>query len=139
MTGRELKKKIQEINITVKDLADKLNMSPQALNTIFNVADVKSGTLEKIADVLKVNMSFFYPESAGIVNTNNIHSQRAHNISNGSGNINEAQNSLEEVVVTLKEHVSTLKEHVSMLKEQNVRQSSQISDYIEVIKSLTKK
>lgn len=125
MTGKELKKKIQETGITVKDLANRLNMSPQALNTIFNVADVKSGTLEKIAGVLSVNMSFFYPMPAEIVNTSNIHSQRAHNISNGSGNINETTASSGEIV--------------ELLKQQNATLTQQVASLTELLKSLTVK
>lgn len=61
MTGKDLKEKIAQQNISALAIAKKLGISPQALNSTFNAADVKSGTLERIAEVLGVNMSFFYP------------------------------------------------------------------------------
>ena len=61
MTGKELKEKIAQQNISALAIAKKLGISPQALNSTFNAADVKSGTLERIAEVLGVKMSFFYP------------------------------------------------------------------------------
>jgi transcriptional regulator with XRE-family HTH domain len=61
MTGKDLKEKIAQQNISALAIAKKLGISPQALNSTFNAADVKSGTLERIAEVLGVGMSFFYP------------------------------------------------------------------------------
>jgi len=61
MTGKDLKEKIAQQNISALAIAKKLGISPQALNSTFNAADVKSGTLERIAEVLGVKMSFFYP------------------------------------------------------------------------------
>lgn len=61
MTGQELKKKISQQNVSALAIAKKMGISPQALNSTFNAADVKSGTLERIADTLGVGMSFFYP------------------------------------------------------------------------------
>lgn len=59
MTGKDLKEKIAQQNISALAIAKKLGISPQALNSTFNAADVKSGTLERIAEVLGVKMSFF--------------------------------------------------------------------------------
>ena len=61
MSGQELKKKIAQQNVSALAIAKKMGISPQALNSTFNAADVKSGTLERIADALGVGMSFFYP------------------------------------------------------------------------------
>ena len=61
MTGKELKEKLAMQNISSMAIAKKIGISPQALNSTFNASDVKSGTLERIAGVLGVNMSFFYP------------------------------------------------------------------------------
>jgi transcriptional regulator with XRE-family HTH domain len=61
MTGKELKDKISQQNIPALVIARKLGISPQSLNSTFNAADVKSGTIERIAVVLGVKMSFFYP------------------------------------------------------------------------------
>lgn len=65
------------------------------------------------------------PESAGIVNNNNIHSQKAHNINNGSGSINETQASSNEII--------------ELLKQQNATLTQQVASLTEVINTLTKK
>ena len=61
MTGKELKDKLAKQGIPASAIAEKIGISPQAINSTFNAADVKSGTLERIANVLGVDMSFFYP------------------------------------------------------------------------------
>lgn len=63
--------------------------------------------------------------SSNIVNTSNIHSQRAHNISNGSGNINETPASSSEIV--------------ELLKQQNATLTQQVASLTELLKSLTNK
>lgn len=62
-------------------------------------------------------------DSAEIVNNNNIHSQRAHNISNSSGNINETTASSGEIV--------------ELLKQQNATLTQQVASLTELLKSLT--
>lgn len=61
MTGKELKDKLAKQGIPASAIAEKIGISPQAINSTFNAADVKSGTLERIANVLGVDMTFFYP------------------------------------------------------------------------------
>ena len=61
MTGKELKDKPAKQDIPASAIAEKIGISPQAINSTFNAADVKSGTLERIANVLGVDMTFFYP------------------------------------------------------------------------------
>lgn len=61
MTGKELKDKLAKQGIPASAIAEKIGISPQAINSTFNAADVKSGTLERIASAIGVDMSFFYP------------------------------------------------------------------------------
>ena len=61
MTGKELKEKLAKQAIPASAIAEKIGISPQAINSTFNASDVKSGTLERIANVLGVDMTFFYP------------------------------------------------------------------------------
>jgi transcriptional regulator with XRE-family HTH domain len=61
MTGKDLKERISRQGISALTIAKRLGISPQALNSTFNAADVKSGTLERIAEAIGVDMSFFYP------------------------------------------------------------------------------
>lgn len=59
MTGEELRNKLKTIKIdgkkiVLKDLADKLNISPQLLNKRLEVQDIGTGFLQNIADALNI-------------------------------------------------------------------------------------
>ena len=60
MNGPELRQILTKRNISVNELAEKLNMSEPNLSNQFRVQDVKSGVLERICDALDVKMDFFY-------------------------------------------------------------------------------
>lgn len=64
MEGKVLKSKIAEINVTQLELAGRLGTTPQSLSSILHAKDVRSGTIEKIAQVLDVPVSFFYGEGS---------------------------------------------------------------------------
>ena len=64
MEGRFLKKKLLEINKSQKELAELLGVTAQSVSAILSAKDVRSGTIEKIAEVLGVSVSFLYGEKA---------------------------------------------------------------------------
>lgn len=92
MTGKELKEKIAQQNVSALAIAKKMGISPQALNSTFNAADVKSGTLERIADALGVKMSFFYPEGNSAVASNGSVAVNGNN--NVAGNVTTGDTAL---------------------------------------------
>ena len=103
MTGKELKDKLAKQGIPASAIAEKIGISPQAINSTFNAADVKSGTLERIAEAIGVKMSFFYPTDGtgvSIAGNNNI-----------SGNNNAVGN------VTMGDNSAVLQERVAMLEK----------------------
>lgn len=61
MTGQELKEKVLMANVPLNVVADRLGITAQSLNSCFKGKDVRSNTIERIADALGVKMSFFYP------------------------------------------------------------------------------
>lgn len=61
MTGDRIKFLLDELGITQKALSEMLGVTPQSVSAIIAASDVRSGTLEKIANVLGVPMSRFYP------------------------------------------------------------------------------
>ena len=61
MTGQELKEKILVANVPLNQIAERLGITAQSLNSCFKGKDVRSNTIERIAEVLGVKMSFFYP------------------------------------------------------------------------------
>lgn len=62
MEGRFLKKKLLEINKSQKELAELLGVTAQSVSAILSAKDVRSGTIEKIAQALGLYVSFFYGE-----------------------------------------------------------------------------
>lgn len=61
MNGQTLKQKLQSKNTSFADLAERLGITAQSLNSCFKVQDVGSNRIEQIAQVLELPMSFFYP------------------------------------------------------------------------------
>lgn len=102
MTGQELKEKILVANVPLNEIAERLGITAQSLNSCFKGKDVRSNTIERIADALGVKMSFFYPTegSVSIAGNNNI-----------SGNNNAVGN------VTMGDNTAVLQERVSMLEK----------------------
>lgn len=69
MTGQELKDKIIKSRIPFTEIAAKTGIAPQSLNSTFKVNDVRSNTIERIAEAMGVDMSYFYPTGNGITTT----------------------------------------------------------------------
>ena len=57
---------IERSGIRTNAFAEQMGLVPQQLNQMFKAADIKSGTLEKVAEVLGVPVSALYGE--GITN-----------------------------------------------------------------------
>lgn len=67
MTGERIKFLLDELGVTQKALSEMLGVTPQSVSAIIAASDVRSGTLEKIANVLGVPMSRFYPNDAATI------------------------------------------------------------------------
>lgn len=64
MSGEELKKKLEGLDISQAKLADLMGVFPQSFNKTLQADDVKSGFIEKLCRVLNKDLSFFYNISA---------------------------------------------------------------------------
>lgn len=71
MTGAELKERLSTTHISLSEIARRIGVSPQSLNSIFNSEDVKSGVLEKLSKALDVPIVFFYGDTYTITGSNN--------------------------------------------------------------------
>ena len=60
MNGKQLKAIIERSGIRTNAFAERMGIVPQSLNSIFNSADVKSGTLEKVAEIIGVPVCTLY-------------------------------------------------------------------------------
>ncbi len=65
MTGEELKRKIKEAGSSQKELAELLGVTAQSISSILSAKDVRSGTIEKIAEALGRPVSYFFDEASG--------------------------------------------------------------------------
>lgn len=71
MKGIDLKEKLNATHISLAEIARRLGISPQSLNSVFNSEDVKSGVLERLSEVLEVPIAYFYGDSYTVQGNNN--------------------------------------------------------------------
>ncbi len=116
MTGQELKEKILKANMPFNVLAERLGVTAQSLNSCFKVKDVRSNTIERIAEVLGVKMSFFYPmDSGSAVASANGDSSIA--VNNNSGSIATGDAVLQERVAMLERLLEEKERTIKILME----------------------
>ena len=123
MTGKELKDKLSTCGISQAEIARRLGMSTQSMSQALNVADIKTGFLEKIANVLGVPMSRFYPNDAATI-TNE--SSELH-VRNNSGVVSGINNGS---ISTGQQDTQKL---VEMLVEANAKKDQQIDKLIALL------
>lgn len=63
MTGKELKQKIDALGITQRSLAGQMGVTPQTVSAILTAKDIRTSSLERIAQVTNMPMSYFYGET----------------------------------------------------------------------------
>lgn len=68
MTGIELKRILARTGKTQAEIAALMNMSRQNFSSILSAADVRTGTIEKLCEVLGLHPSFFYGGGANATN-----------------------------------------------------------------------
>lgn len=145
MTGEILKSILFRNGIQLKDVAEKLDMSQQNFSNALKVADIKTGLLEKLCDVLNVTLEFFYHDtkysSSSIVQVTASGDQ---SIATNSGDVTfgglndnnghiGVQNNYSEKTRDTKDNVTTLTETVSTLTKELDTSQQQKSNLIEVV------
>lgn len=90
MSGEELKKKLEAIDMSFAKMAELMGVFPQSFNKTLQADDVKSGFIEKLARVLNKDLAFFYDMPAS---------------------------SYSEEIAKLKEENERLKEELRMMKD----------------------
>ena len=123
MTGKELKDKLSTCGISQAEIARRLGMSTQSMSQALNVADIKTGFLEKIANVLGLPMSRFYPNDAATITneSSELHVRNNSGVVSGTnnGNINTGQQDAQRLV--------------EMLVEANAKKDQQIDKLIALL------
>ena len=95
MKGTDLKEKLEKLGFSKVYIAKKMNTIPQSVNGWFLAEDVKTGTLEKLSEVLDVPISYFYGEAF------NISSVSGNNNTTATGNNNTVSGSDERLLTLL--------------------------------------
>lgn len=124
MTGERIKFLLDELGVTQKALSEMLGVTPQSVSAIIAASDVRSGTLEKIANVLGVHMSRFYPNDTTTTITNE--SSELH-VRNNSGVVSGTNNGS---ISTGQQDTQKL---VEMLVEANAKKDQQIDKLIALL------
>lgn len=96
MKGLDLKNRLLSAGYTVTGIANKVGVIPQNINGWFTSNDVRTGTIEKLAEVLDLPISFFYGEDAG-----NISSVSGNNNATATGNNNTVSSSDDRLLTLL--------------------------------------
>ena len=63
MNGNELRNILATKGIIHKDLAEKMGISQSCFSQLLRAQDIRTGLLERICDILNVQMDFFYGDT----------------------------------------------------------------------------
>lgn len=112
MTGIELKERLTETRYSMADIARKLGIRPQDLNALFNVKDTKTGTVERLSEVLELPIAYFYGEAYGSVQIHGSH------IATGDNTVNGNDDRLLNLLVSKDEQLTMAMKQTSKAQEQ---------------------
>lgn len=68
MTGKKLKEMLNKLGMTPRSLAEKMNVTPQTISAILSANDIRTSTIERIAAVTDMPVSYWYDETKAFVN-----------------------------------------------------------------------
>lgn len=116
MDGKSIKDILYRQNIPFKDIAERLGTSPQNFNNLLGTSDVKSGLIERLCDVLGMDITDFIPSKKV--------STIEHSVSHVGNNNKNINNTTDASLLRIMERQS----------EQITTAQQQISDLIEILK-----
>lgn len=131
MSGKTLKDILYHTGLSNTEIATRLGISPQNLNTIYNVADIKTGFVERLCDVLNMDIVDFIPSKK--VSSNTITSSV---LGDGNNNVN---NSTDAALLRIMENqcnqLTTAQSQLSTSQSQLTIAQAQITNLIEILKT----
>lgn len=107
MTGKELKQRIDALGITQRKLAEEMGVTPQTISAILTAKDVRTSTVERIAAVTNMPISFFFKEET---DGNNV-------VASGDGSVAQLGNNNVAGNVNTSSDVAVLQERVKSLEQ----------------------
>lgn len=122
MKGLDLKNRLLAAGYTVTAIANKVGVIPQNINGWFTSNDVRTGTVEKLAEVLGLPISFFYGEDTGSSVSNVV----GNNNATATGNNNTVNNSDDRLLTLL----LNKDEQLTMAMKQTSKAQEQMDEVI---------
>lgn len=120
MTGKNLKEIIELLGITQRKLAELLAVTPQTISAILTAKDVRTSTIERIASVTKMPVSFFFKENADAQNAV-ASGDSSIAVNNITGNIEAGDTSALQERVKLLEQLLAERERIIEEKERTIK------------------
>lgn len=133
MTGSELKRIILSEGLSVAEVARRLGTSQQNLTCALNKEDIRTGLLERVAEVMKRPLAFFYGEEFCQVQsaTGNNNTQ----VLGDSNTVAPSDAALLDLLKTKDEQLTLTIKQVSKAQEQMDRVLDRLEGRIPVVQS----
>lgn len=87
MNGKELRNILAAKGIIHKDLAEKMGITQSCFSQLLRAQDIRTGLLEKICDILNVQMDFFYGDTKYLAQNYHLIREDIQTLSNKLDNI----------------------------------------------------
>ena len=123
MTGRQLKEMIDKLGLTQRSLAELMEVTPQTINAILTAKDVRTSTVERIAAVTNMPISYFFKEEH----------EKQNAVASGNGNVAGNNNVVGSVTFG---DATVLQERVKFLEQQVKDKESLLEEKERLIKVL---
>ncbi len=119
MKGEHLKNLILSEGYTINKMADLIGVAQPNLLMLLKHEDVRTGLVEKVADVMGKPLAFFYGEAYGSVSqTGNNNTQVANNVAGNDITVGSPDNKLIDLLVSKDEQLTMAMKQTSKAQEQ---------------------
>lgn len=133
MNGEAVKKILKSKGVKLNSLAILLEETPQNMSSLLNVADVKTGLLERISAATGIPMSEFFGEKSSISAT--MHGGSGNRMMTGVGNVMGGGDS--ELVAALKGEIELLKGIIAEKNADLKDANEKINKFIDLLQRVT--
>lgn len=133
MNGEAVKKILKSKGVKLNSLAILLEETPQNMSSLLNVADVKTGLLERISAATGIPMSEFFGEKSSISAT--MQGGNGNRMMTGVGNVMGGGDS--ELVAALKGEIELLKGIIAEKNADLKDANEKINKFIDLLQRVT--
>jgi transcriptional regulator with XRE-family HTH domain len=121
MSGEEVKEILKKNGFKLKDVAEKMDLSPQNFQALLNAADIKTGVLERISNAINKSIYFFYEGSNQTLENASVNNKIS-KYENTIENLQAKNTSLLLDIIELKSRIIELQDE--LLEQQNKKKAS---------------